>query len=190
MTAGEHRDAGNASGFGVSTRCAGSPLRFDPSDDTPNPEAWVLVMAGRGLPAMTDRLPTAKSKGDSRMRLTSIRPAGNYRLSRAQTNPSTPYFRPRTVQRTRTTSKNRYRHRRRMAYLALSGVLLSLAILFVIGLFRPESFEALDDSTVLIFIQGFLTSIVATYFGISAGSRLADGRNAAHGALKSPIRTR
>ena len=65
-------------------------------------------------------------------------------------------------------AKNRYRHRRRMAYLALSGVLLSLAILFVIGLFRPESFEALDDSTVLIFIQGFLTSIVATYFGISA----------------------
>ena len=80
----EHRDAGNASGFGVSTRCARSPLRFDPSDDTPNPEAWKFAMAGRGLPAMTDRLLTTKSRGDSGMRLTSIQPAGNYRLSRAQ----------------------------------------------------------------------------------------------------------
>ena len=25
------KDAGNAAGFGVSTRCAGSPLRFDPA---------------------------------------------------------------------------------------------------------------------------------------------------------------
>ena len=80
----EHRDAGNASGFDVSTRCARSPLRFDPSDDTPNPEPWKFAMAGRGLPAMTDRLLTTKSRGDSGMRLTSIPPAGNYRLSRAQ----------------------------------------------------------------------------------------------------------
>ena len=84
MKAREHRDAGNASGFGVSTRCARSPLRFDPSDDTPNPEAWKSAMAGRGLPAMTDRLVTTRSRGDSGMRLTSIQPAGNYRLSRAQ----------------------------------------------------------------------------------------------------------
>ena len=90
----EHRDAGNASGFGVSTRCARSPLRFDPSDDTPNPEAWKFVMAGRGLPAMTDRLLTTKSRGDSGMRLTSIQPAGNYRLSRAQNQSEYTLFSP------------------------------------------------------------------------------------------------
>ncbi len=84
MKAMEHRDAGNASGFGVSTRCARSPLRFDPSDDTPNPEAWKSTMAGRGLPAMVDQLLTGRSKGASEARLTSIRPAGNYRLSRVQ----------------------------------------------------------------------------------------------------------
>ena len=94
MTAREHKDAGNAAGFGVSTRYAGSPLRFDPSDDTPNPAAWKLIMAGSGLPALTDRLLTAKFSGDSGAWLTSIQPAGNYRFSRAQNQSEYTLFLP------------------------------------------------------------------------------------------------
>ena len=78
------RDAGNASRFGESTPCARFPLRFDPSDDTPNPEAWKSAVAGTGLPAMADRLLTDRPRGDSGTRLTSIQPAGNHRVSRAQ----------------------------------------------------------------------------------------------------------
>jgi len=94
MKTGRHSDAGNAAGFGVSTRYAGSPLRFDPSDDTPKPAAWELVMAGRGLPAMTDRLPTAWSQGDSRAWLTSILCAGDDQFSRTQIQSEYTLFSP------------------------------------------------------------------------------------------------
>ena len=94
MKARGYRDAGNAAGFGVSTRCAGSPLRCDPSDDTPNPAAWKLAMAERGLSAMTDRLLAARPRADSRTRLTLIQPAGDDQLSRAQNQSEYALFSP------------------------------------------------------------------------------------------------
>ena len=48
--------AGNVTGFDVSTRCAGPPLRCGPADDTPKPATHWLATTGRVLPVATDRL--------------------------------------------------------------------------------------------------------------------------------------
>lgn len=65
-------------------------------------------------------------------------------------------------------AKNRFRHRRRMAYIALGALLLSLAVLFVLAFAGAESLEELKDSSLLIFIEAFLTTIVGAYYGVSA----------------------
>ena len=50
--------AGNVRGFAASRRSAPPSLRYGPSGDTANPRTWRLVMTGRGLPVITDRLDT------------------------------------------------------------------------------------------------------------------------------------
>ena len=65
-------------------------------------------------------------------------------------------------------AKNRFRHRRRMAYIALAALLLSLAALFILAFACGECFEELKDSSLLISIEAFLTAIVGAYYGVSA----------------------
>ena len=65
-------------------------------------------------------------------------------------------------------AKNRFRHRRRMAYIALAALLLSLAVLFISAFACPKCFEGLKDSSLLISIEAFLTAIVGAYYGVSA----------------------
>lgn len=65
-------------------------------------------------------------------------------------------------------AKNRFRHRRRMAYIALAALLLSLAGLFILAVTCDEGFTELKDSSLLISIEAFLTAIVGAYFGVSA----------------------
>ena len=65
-------------------------------------------------------------------------------------------------------AKNRFRHRRRMAYIALAALLLSLAGLFILAFTCGECFTKLKDSSLLISIEAFLTAIVGAYYGVSA----------------------
>lgn len=65
--------------------------------------------------------------------------------------------------------QRRFFHRRIMAYLALSGLLMSLVLLFV-GVFFVENFGAMlsEATTLITWLEGFLAGIVATYYGMSA----------------------
>ena len=65
-------------------------------------------------------------------------------------------------------AKNRFRHRRRMAYIALAALLLSLAALFVMAFACSDSFKEVKDSSLLISIEAFMTAIVGAYYGVSA----------------------
>ena len=77
-------------------------------------------------------------------------------------------------------AQQRFVNRRRMAYVALSAIVISLFLIllaaFIDGFSTcPEGetcrgiLEAVKDSQTLIaWIEGFLTSIVAAYYGISA----------------------
>ncbi len=65
-------------------------------------------------------------------------------------------------------AKNRFLHRRRMAYIALIALLLSLAVLFVLAHTSAAAFGALKDSALVISIEAFLTGIVGAYYGVSA----------------------
>ena len=65
-------------------------------------------------------------------------------------------------------ARNRFRHRRRMAYIALAALLLSLAGLFILAFTCGKCFTELKDSSLLISIEAFLTTIVGAYFGVSA----------------------
>ena len=53
--------AGNAAGFAASRRYAPPSLRCGPSGDTAKPAAWGLLMTGKGLPVIADRLDDASS---------------------------------------------------------------------------------------------------------------------------------
>ncbi len=70
-------------------------------------------------------------------------------------------------------SKKRFKHRRFMAYIALWSVVISLALLFVVafidGFIGSSILHSIKENQALItWIEGFLTAIVAAYFGISA----------------------
>ena len=65
--------------------------------------------------------------------------------------------------------QKRFFHRRIMAYLALSAMLVSLGLLFA-GVFLVEDFGEMlaEASTLITWMEGFLAGIVATYYGMSA----------------------
>ena len=70
---------------------------------------------------------------------------------------------------------NRFRHRRRMAYIALWTVVGSLVAILGAAFIDagtasdPKILESIAPaSTLLAWLEGFLTAIVAAYYGISA----------------------
>ena len=65
-------------------------------------------------------------------------------------------------------AKNRFRHRRIMAYTALWAILISLAIMMGLAMAGGGALAAIKDSSVLISIEAFLTAIVGAYYGVSA----------------------
>ena len=77
-------------------------------------------------------------------------------------------------------AQQRFVNRRRMAYVALSAIVISLFLLLLAAFIDGFStcpagetcrgiLESVKDSQTLIaWIEGFLTSIVAAYYGISA----------------------
>ena len=65
-------------------------------------------------------------------------------------------------------AKNRFRHRRIMAYAALCSILVSLVILLGLAICGGEGLAAAKDSSLLISIEAFLTAIVGAYYGVSA----------------------
>ena len=77
-------------------------------------------------------------------------------------------------------AQKKFVNRRRMAYMALSAIIGSLALLFVAAFIDglracPDGHTCngilhaiKDNQTLIAWIEGFLTSIVAAYYGISA----------------------
>ena len=74
-------------------------------------------------------------------------------------------------------AQKRFANRRRMAYISLFTIVGSLVLLFAAGFIdglstRPGGTGILDalknNQTLIAWIEGFLTSIVAAYYGISA----------------------
>ena len=65
-------------------------------------------------------------------------------------------------------AKNRFRHRRRMAYIALYTLILSLAALFIMGFVCHTCLDKIKDATLVVSIEAFLTAIVGAYYGVSA----------------------
>ena len=77
-------------------------------------------------------------------------------------------------------SQTRFKNRRLMAYLALYAVVTSLALLFIAAFIDGFSSCSAGEScvgilgsiknsqTLFAWVEGFLTSIVAAYFGLSA----------------------
>ena len=77
-------------------------------------------------------------------------------------------------------AQTRFTNRRRIAYIALWGIILSLILLFIaafidgFGTCPPEQqcnsiLEAIGESqTLFAWIEGFLAAIVAAYYGVSA----------------------
>lgn len=77
-------------------------------------------------------------------------------------------------------SKERFKNRRRMAYIALYALVCSLAFLFIAAFIDglsscpngetcPGILQSIEKSqTLIVWIEGFLTAIVAAYYGVSA----------------------
>lgn len=70
-------------------------------------------------------------------------------------------------------SQNRFTNRRKMAYLALYGILASLGFLLlatiVDGISSSTILESIgDNKSLFAWIEGFLAAIVAAYYGVSA----------------------
>ena len=75
-------------------------------------------------------------------------------------------------------AQTRFRNRRRIAYIALSGIIISLTILFIAAFIDRFStcspgqeylLKSINGSqSIFIWIEGFLAAIVAAYYGISA----------------------
>ena len=67
-------------------------------------------------------------------------------------------------------AENRFKHRRRMAYIALAFVIFSLVAIFAIPFFcKAETvaeFQKVEN--IIIWIDGFLMSIVGAYYGLSS----------------------
>ena len=64
-------------------------------------------------------------------------------------------------------SRERFAHRRYMAYVALWSVVVSLGALFVASLVFDAGERLAPVSTLINWIEGFLTAIVAAYYGVS-----------------------
>lgn len=69
-------------------------------------------------------------------------------------------------------SASRFKHRRRIAYMAFTAILISLALLFIAAFLdgsadsQTSVLKKISESQVLIgTIEGFLTAIVAAYYG-------------------------
>ncbi len=77
-------------------------------------------------------------------------------------------------------AQKKFANRRRMAYIALAAIITSLALLFIAAFIDGFSecvktekctgvLEAIStNQTLIAWIEGFLTSIVAAYYGVSA----------------------
>ena len=77
-------------------------------------------------------------------------------------------------------AQTRFTNRRRMAYIALYALIASLGLLFIAAFIDGFSvcpagqtcdgiLKSIESSqTLIIWIEGFLTSIVAAYYGVSA----------------------
>jgi len=77
-------------------------------------------------------------------------------------------------------AQERFKNRRKMAYIALITLVASLALLFLAAFIdglstcpANETCEGIlkpieDNQTLIIWIEGFLASIVAAYYGVSA----------------------
>jgi hypothetical protein len=77
-------------------------------------------------------------------------------------------------------SRQRFKNRKRMAYVSLYALVISLGLLFLAAFIDglsacPEGQTCVgilqsvkDNQTLFIWIEGFLTAIVAAYFGVSA----------------------
>ena len=77
-------------------------------------------------------------------------------------------------------SRQRFKNRKRMAYVSLYALAISLGLLFLAAFIDGLSvcpkgqtcvgiLKSIKDSqTLFIWIEGFLTAIVAAYFGVSA----------------------
>lgn len=65
-------------------------------------------------------------------------------------------------------ARNRFRHRRLIAYTALWALLVSLGVLLGMAIAGGEGLDQIKDSSLLISIEAFLTAIVGAYYGVSA----------------------
>ncbi len=70
-------------------------------------------------------------------------------------------------------SKERFTNRRRMAYVSLYALVVSLGLLFLAAFIDGFSSSSIlqsikESQTLFAWIEGFLTAIVAAYFGVSA----------------------
>jgi len=65
-------------------------------------------------------------------------------------------------------AKRKFDNRRRMAYIALFAIIASLALLFLAAFVEGALTVINQNQTLIIWIEGFLASIVAAYYGVSA----------------------
>jgi len=77
-------------------------------------------------------------------------------------------------------AQTRFKNRRRMAYLSLSAIIVSLALIFLAAFIdglsmcsASQTCEKILDSiknnqNLIAWIEGFLTAIVAAYYGVTA----------------------
>lgn len=70
-------------------------------------------------------------------------------------------------------SQNRLTNRRKMAYLALYGILASLGFLLLATIVDGVSYMAIlesigENKSLFAWIEGFLAAIAAAYYGVSA----------------------
>ena len=77
-------------------------------------------------------------------------------------------------------AQTRFKNRRRMAYLSLSAIIVSLALIFLAAFIdglstcsAGQTCEKILDSiknnqNLIAWIEGFLTAIVAAYYGVTA----------------------
>ena len=71
-------------------------------------------------------------------------------------------------------STNRFRNRRKMAYLALYTIVFTVVFIFIAALIdgisgKTRILEMIrTNQTLITWLEGFLVSVVAAYFGVSA----------------------
>ena len=70
-------------------------------------------------------------------------------------------------------ARSNFKNRRKMAYICLWSIIISFALLFAAafndGILHSKILAAISDNqTIFVSIEGFLTSIVGAYYGVSA----------------------